>query len=133
MRESSTYVADVLNAVKELIEAADVWAAERCTDGQELINIGIAVTTSPIIFGIIGDEKRLEYTILGDCVNISAKIGKHTKVKNVHALASTEVIERAKEQSYEMAPETYRALPNRSVDGVGHAMDLVVLAEQATH
>ncbi len=131
VRESSTYAADVLNAVSELIEAADAWAAERRSEGEEPINVGIAVTTGPIIFGIIGDEQRLEYTILGDCVNVSAKIEKHTKVENVRALASAEVIERAIEQGHDLAAEPYRALPACTVDGVDHTMDLVVLAEQA--
>ena len=102
VRESSTYAADVLNAVNGLIEAAGVWAAGRRADGQEPISIGIVVTTGSVIFGIIGDDKRLEYTILRDCVKISAKIGNHTKVKNVRTLASTEVIECAKERDYEM-------------------------------
>lgn len=130
VRDSSTYAADVLNATQELIEAADLWWQERLSEGVEPINIGIAVTTGTIIFGIIGDEERLEYTILGDCVNVSAKLEKHTKVENVRALASADVLERAKSQGFDASQLTYRLLPACDVDGVDTKMDLIVLAEQ---
>ena len=130
VRESKTYAADVVKATLELIEAADAWTVERQANGEIPINVGIAVTAGTIIFGIIGDEQRLEYTILGDCVNLSAKLEKHTKVENVRALASAEVIARAKEQGYESSTDNFRALPGRAVEGVDHTMDLVVLAEQ---
>ena len=130
MRESKTYAADVVKATLELIEAADAWTVERQANGEIPINVGIAVTAGTIIFGIIGDEQRLEYTILGDCVNLSAKLEKHTKAENVRALASAEVIARAKEQGYESSTDNFRALPGRAVEGVDHTMDLVVLAEQ---
>ena len=130
MRESSSYAADVLNAVKELIETSDAWWAERQAAGQEPINVGIAVSCGPIVFGIIGDEQRLEYTILGDCVNVAAKIEKHTKEENVRSLATANVIERAREQGFEMRDDQFRALPGRKIEGVDYAIDLVVLAEQ---
>ena len=88
MRESTSSAADVLNAVQELIEASDAWWQERRAAGQEPINVGIAVTCGPIVFGIIGDEQRLEYTLLGACVNVAATIEKHTKEENVRSLAT---------------------------------------------
>jgi len=130
VKESTTYAADVLASTAELIEAADAWHTERRSEGLEPINVGIAVTSGTIVFGIIGDEERLEYTILGDCVNLSAKIEKHTKVENVRALASAEVIARARERGYDSDTQNFRSLPARDVEGVDYQVDLVVLAGQ---
>ena len=130
VKESTTYAADVLASTVELIEAADAWHTERRSEGLEPINVGIAVTSGTIVFGIIGDEERLEYTILGDCVNLSAKIEKHTKVENVRALASAEVIARARERGYDSDTQNFRSLPARDVEGVDYQVDLVVLAGQ---
>lgn len=130
VRDSKTYAMDVLNATRELIEASDVWWQERLAAGLEPINVGIAVTTGTIIFGIIGDEQRLEYTILGDCVNLAAKIEKHTKVENVRALATAEVLAQAKAQGFTGMENPYRPLAACDVEGVDHKMDLIVLAEQ---
>jgi adenylate cyclase len=130
VRESTTYAADALKATAELIEAADKWWEERISQGLEPINIGIAVASGAIVFGIIGDEERLEYTILGDCVNLSAKIEKHTKQENVRALATVGVLQRAIEQGFDGDENTYQSLPACDVEGVDHKMDLVVLAGQ---
>lgn len=125
--ESDTFAADALRAVDALIAEAASWSAERVARGLKPLNIGAAVTTGPIIFGIIGDEDRLEYTILGDCVNVAAKLEKHTKVEKVKALATLAEYDKALEQGY-IAPSERESRNNRAVDGIDHAVDLVILA-----
>ncbi len=126
--ESQSYGAEVLGAVEELIAAADAWRDERMSNGLPPIDIGMAATTGRIVFGIIGDEERLEYTILGDCVNLSAKLEKHTKAEKVRALATAQVLTTAEKQNY-TPPREFRRLENRTVEGVSHPVTLVVLAE----
>lgn len=125
--ESKTFAADALRSVDTLIAEAASWSAERVAHNLQPLEIGAAVTTGPIIFGIIGDEDRLEFTILGDCVNEAAKMEKQTKVEKVKALASLAEYEKAIEQGYvSRSPRENR--PNRRVDGINHSVDLVVLA-----
>ncbi len=125
--ESSTFAADALRAVDGLIAEAASWSAERVAHSLQPLDIGAAVTTGPIIFGIIGDEDRLEYTILGDCVNEVAKLEKQTKAEKVKALATLAEYEKALEQGY-VAPSNRETRQNRMVDGINHSVDLVILA-----
>ncbi len=125
--ESKTFAADALRAVDGLIAEAASWSAERVSRDLEPLNIGAAVTTGPIIFGIIGDEVRLEYTILGGCVNEAAKLEKQNKVEKVRALATVAEYEKALEQGY-VAPSHRETRQNRTVDGINHSVDLVILA-----
>lgn len=125
--ESNKFAADALRAVDGLIAEAASWSAQRVARGLEPLNIGAAVTTGPIIFGIIGDEDRLEYTVLGDCVNMAAKLEKHTKAEKVKALVTLAGYDKALEQGY-VAPSNRETRKNRTVDGIGHAVDLVILA-----
>ncbi len=125
--ESRTFAADALRAVDGLIAEAASWSAERIARSLQPPDIGAAVTTGPIIFGIIGDEDRMEYTILGNCVNEAAKLEKQTKTEKVKALATLAEYEKALEQGY-VAPSNRETRQNRTVDGLNRSVDLVVLA-----
>ena len=44
--------------------------------------MGFSCASGKLIFGIVGDHKHLEYTIIGDVVNMAAKIEAYTKEKS---------------------------------------------------
>lgn len=71
-----------LNAVTaaELIESdLHAWVESYQSSGIEL-GFGIAVAHGPVAFGVIGHPERMEITVLGESVNLAAKLEKHTKI-----------------------------------------------------
>ena len=42
--------------------------------GLPLFELGIAVTTGPVAAALLGSEERLEYTLVGDTVNLAQRI-----------------------------------------------------------
>ena len=89
--------------------------------------MGAAVATGRIIFGAVGDESRMEYTVIGDAVNLSAKLEKHTKSEGVRALCTEDAFDMAIRQGYQ-PPENREQRKARRIEGVDSAVDIVILA-----
>jgi adenylate cyclase len=126
-RPSATFAADALRAVGALLEATAAWAEERRAAGRPAPEVGAAVATGAVMFGTIGDHSRLEYTVIGEPVNLAAKLEKHTKDAGVRALCTAEAYRLARAQGYAPAtPADERA--QCRVAGLSGPIDLAVLA-----
>jgi len=49
-------------------------SARRVQDGKEPIAVGIGVSAGEAIAGSVGTENRMEYTVIGDRVNLAARL-----------------------------------------------------------
>jgi adenylate cyclase len=123
---SNTYAADALRAVNEVLAAMAAWNDERAAAGLAPVSVNAAVATGELIFGAVGDDQRLEYTVIGEPVNLAAKLEKHAKAERVRGLVTDVAYQTALRQGYEpkSAHELRRA---RDVDGVESPVDLVVV------
>lgn len=90
-----------------------VWNAERLRMGEPPLRVGIGVHLGEVFAGAVGDDSRLEFTVLGDTVNVAARIADATKTEDVDLLVSGALLEAAGE-----TPETgWRALPAQALRG----------------
>jgi adenylate cyclase len=124
---SARCAADALRALAALLAATAGWAEDRRRAGLPAPEVGAAVATGPVMFGTIGDRTRLEYTVIGDPVNLAAKLEKHTKEERVRALCTAEAYQLALRQGY-MPQSVAEPRAQRRVAGVDATLDLVVLA-----
>jgi adenylate cyclase len=129
-RPSPRFAADALRAIDALLASTAAWVEERRARGLPAPEAGAAVATGPVMFGTIGDASRLEYTVIGEPVNLAAKLEKHTKVEGVRALCAAETYQLARSQGYE-PPAPPRPLARRHVAGLEEPVDLMALTARA--
>ena len=125
-----SYAANALRAVDAILLAVDDWRAARLAADKVAPDVGAGLATGRVVFGIIGDDKRLEYTVIGDAVNLAAKLEKHNKAEKTRALTTRVAFELALAQGYEAGKELRGA---RSVFGVAAPIDLAVLGARTSH
>lgn len=124
-KPSDTAAADALRAVEAVMAETDAWRRGRIARGLPAPAVGAAVASGPVVFGAVGDDTRLEYTVIGAAVNLSAKLEKHTKTEGVRALTDRATYDRAVGEGYESAVDLRGSRP---VLGLEAPVDLVVLA-----
>jgi adenylate cyclase len=121
-----TAAADALRAVDSLLAVAADWAADRRARGLEPLRLGFGVASGTVTFGAVGSAEPLEYTVIGDPVNLAAKLEAHTKTEAVAALSDEATYARALAQGY-LPKEAKEKRPGRAVAGVARPVDVRVL------
>jgi adenylate cyclase len=100
---STSYAADLCRAIDELATTAEQWRLERDGGGLPAPKVGLAGAVGDIVFGTVGHTTRLEYTVIGEVVNLAAKLEKHTKTEGVRALTTGDAYALALDQGYHPA------------------------------
>ena len=68
-----------VRAAQRMLEELDKFNEDQAKRGGVHIRIGIGVHSGPLIAGNIGSDRKMEYTVIGDTVNIASRVQDLTK------------------------------------------------------
>jgi adenylate cyclase len=66
-----------------MIRSLNEWNSVRVADGRPAIGMGVGVNTGAVVVGNIGAPKRMDFTMIGDGVNLAARL--ESACKEYHA------------------------------------------------
>jgi len=71
-----------------MIRSLHEWNSVRAADGKPPIDMGIGVNTGAVVAGNIGSPKRMDFTMIGDGVNLAARLESACKQYDARILIS---------------------------------------------
>jgi len=83
-----------------MIEDLRAWNADRVANGKKPVDIGVGLNTDNVVSGNIGSPRRMDYTIIGDGVNLASRLESACKQYGARILIS--------ELTYKRLKGTYR-------------------------
>ncbi len=117
----------------EMLRMLDTINLRRATRGAAPLRLGVGIATGEVVAGTIGSPKRMDYTVIGDSVNLAARLQDLTKAYGVEMLID-ETTARAVDFTQTMReidliavrgrkrPETvFEVLARDDADAAGHA------------
>jgi adenylate cyclase len=107
-------------AMLRVLHELNIALAER---GEQTLQIGIGLNTGPAVVGSIGSPERLEFTAIGNTVNLASRIESLTKV-----VAETVVLSDTTRAALQR-PTALRELPPQTVKGVERPLRVWALGD----
>ncbi len=89
-----------VRAAIAMIRELWVWNRKRSAEGKRTLDMGIGLNTDNVVSGNIGSPKRMDYTMIGDGVNLAARLESACKQYGARILIS--------ENTYVKLRGTYR-------------------------
>jgi class 3 adenylate cyclase len=83
---------DAYEAAVQLQAAVRAYNAERQLKGRSAIAVGVGLHTGPLMLGVIGDQDRLEASLISDTVNTASRMEGLTKEFRVGIVASESTV-----------------------------------------
>ncbi len=126
--ECDTCCADALTTIHEIVHSLTELDKESPLLSQlDPRQINAAVASGPVIFGAVGEQGHLEYTVIGAAVNLSAKLEKYNKVLGSVALTTVSTFDAAVNQGY--VHSSNPLIHSGRIEGMDSQNGIVILVE----
>ena len=84
--------ANALRCGRAMLADIEEWNAARRETGAEPIKVSIGLHYGSVVLGDIGSERRLEYAVLGDAVNVASRLEVLTRTLGVGMVTSDDLV-----------------------------------------
>jgi class 3 adenylate cyclase/PAS domain-containing protein len=106
-KAGSRDAANALACACAMADAISRWNARRRDSGLKPLYLGIGLHHGDVVLGDIGSERRMEFAVIGDTVNVASRIQEMTRALDIAVLASDRVIQAARGEAGDAATKDF--------------------------
>lgn len=117
--------AGAIQAALDMGSAIDVLNVIRSENNEPPLRMGIGVHVGDVIAGSIGSQRKLEFTVIGDAVNVASRFEGLCKVYGANVIASRTIIDACE------SPPAHRRLERVIVAGKTEPIEIVEVLASA--
>ncbi|MFO0995388.1 MAG: adenylate/guanylate cyclase domain-containing protein [Alphaproteobacteria bacterium] len=92
-RTASDDARNAFLCARDMVEAIRRWNEERARKGEAPVQVGVGAHYGPVVMGDIGDERCLEFAVIGDTVNVASRLEALTRKLQAEAVVSQDLID----------------------------------------
>ena len=118
-----------LSCALGMVRSVEAWNRGRRTRGLPAVRVAIGVHVGPVLMGAIGSPNRLEYSAVGDTVNVASRLEHLARAHDASIVASAETLAAAVNSgSFAVADsKRFRPIGAVQVPGRGEPVEVFVV------
>ena len=89
---------DALRCSVAILDEVREWNASRRAAGLNDVGVGVGLHYGEVVVGNVGAVRRLEFTVMGDPVNVTSRLERLTREHNTPIIASDDLIEQVRRE-----------------------------------
>ncbi len=118
---------DAINAAIEILTELKEFNKIRAAHNQAPIHVGMGLNTGTVMLGTVGEQERMETTVISDSVNLAARLETMAKLYDIQIITTLTTIERLQNPMQ----FSYRMLHKGRVKGRQEAVTLIEIFNEA--
>jgi adenylate cyclase len=99
--DGGPHAANALTCAREMLSIMSKWNAERVAGGKDPLGVGIGVNYGPAVVGDIGSERYMDFTVIGDTVNVASRLERLTRSIDTDLVVSQALADKVSDEGAE--------------------------------